>query len=325
MQQNLFSEEGRKIIFVGGSPRSGTTMVQRILGAHSDVFAGPEFDNIPYIVELRNWLYGSLESGRIKVFTDQKQIDMSICQLIESLLYPVIESNNCSYISEKTPSNILVFNELLTICPQAKFVFVLRDPRAIVLSMKEVNKRGSHFSGKKMKGFTASINESIMYILECFNAGFEAHKISPDRIYIAKYESIVQEQKIEIQKMCSFLNLPFEEEMLNLKEKSSANLSDLKADNIWYDTKMLDRNIESSELEKWKTVFSSSELFFINKIFRNNENLKKFHYNFDMQDVNMWSSFVGTFYYLKYKIHFFYKNYKILKKKRKQARQKITF
>ncbi|MEO1139914.1 MAG: sulfotransferase, partial [Pseudomonadota bacterium] len=61
MQDKL--KNGRGMIFVGGPPRSGTTLLQRIMGAHQDVFAGPEFDFIPtHVFELRKKMLRSIRT-----------------------------------------------------------------------------------------------------------------------------------------------------------------------------------------------------------------------------------------------------------------------
>ena len=54
------AELGR-LVFVGGSPRSGTTLVQGVLNHHLKVYGGPEFDFIPSIAELYQKLLRGLE------------------------------------------------------------------------------------------------------------------------------------------------------------------------------------------------------------------------------------------------------------------------
>jgi hypothetical protein len=62
-------------IFVGGAPRSGTTLVQRILGAHSLVYAGPEFDLVPEIIRLRNQFIQKIIAGRISAYMDENYVN----------------------------------------------------------------------------------------------------------------------------------------------------------------------------------------------------------------------------------------------------------
>src|SRR5579871_3480540 len=104
---------GGSLIIVGGAPRSGTSITQAILDSHPDIFGGPEFDNLPDIVDARNKLISSLETGRIAAFCDREQIDASFGRMIESLLYPAMRKSGAKYLSEKTPGNVLVFSELL--------------------------------------------------------------------------------------------------------------------------------------------------------------------------------------------------------------------
>ena len=48
------SDGGSRFIFVGGAPRSGTTLVQNMLDSHPDILGGPEFIHIPDIINLRH-------------------------------------------------------------------------------------------------------------------------------------------------------------------------------------------------------------------------------------------------------------------------------
>ena len=59
---------GNKFIFVGGAGRSGTTMVQNVLDSHPDIIGGPQFRNIPDIIDLRKKLHELMEIGALPEF-----------------------------------------------------------------------------------------------------------------------------------------------------------------------------------------------------------------------------------------------------------------
>src|SRR6266513_5215620 len=106
------SEELSRIVFVGGSPRSGTTLVQRVLNHHPKVYGGSEFDFIPGIAELYQRMRDSVHSGRIAPILDEARLRHVFRELIASLLIPKAEAEGVVLLSEKTPSNVLAFDAL---------------------------------------------------------------------------------------------------------------------------------------------------------------------------------------------------------------------
>jgi hypothetical protein len=56
---------GHRLIFVGGSSRSGTTRAQNILDSHLGNFSRPEFLHLWRIIDLRNCLHRSVTRGYI--------------------------------------------------------------------------------------------------------------------------------------------------------------------------------------------------------------------------------------------------------------------
>ena len=111
------SGRGERIIFVGGPPRSGTTLVQNMLDSHPDICGGPEFDNIPNIIGVRNMMLDSLNRGRTDVFMNKEYLDSRVVEFIESFLLPYADRRQRRLVSEKTPFNVLVFPELLECSP----------------------------------------------------------------------------------------------------------------------------------------------------------------------------------------------------------------
>ncbi|NIA09336.1 MAG: hypothetical protein GWP10_06315 [Nitrospiraceae bacterium] len=114
---------GKRLIFVGGAPRSGTTLVQNMLDSHPDILGGPEFLHIPHIINLRKGLQHSIEREWIDLICSYDDVDKAICLLIECLLLPLADRHGCKFLSEKTPENVLVFSELISLFPGARFIY----------------------------------------------------------------------------------------------------------------------------------------------------------------------------------------------------------
>lgn len=266
-------QRGRGMIFVGGSPRSGTTMVQNILDSHPDICGGPEFDRIPGIVDLRNKLRASVDSGRISVFCSKEDVDREIGLLIVRLLSAYAEERGCKVISEKTPWNVLVFQDLMEIFPEAKFVFCVRDPRAVVASMLQVGERAKA-NGKHSPPFTRSIFAAIRTIKAANSAGFSA---ASDRVLPVVYERLLANPEQETKSICDLLRVRWSEEMLRPGEKFHDGEKIL--DDVWYDSKTYSSNLDPGRADKWKSQLSLGDQATIAMSFKNDENLRNLGYD----------------------------------------------
>ena len=265
---------GSGLVFVGGCPRSGTTLVQLILDSHPDVCGGPEFDRVPEILELRNKLRASVDSGRISLYCSREDVDREIALLIERLLTPYAEKRGCSLISEKTPWNVLVFQELLEIFPGAKLVFCVRDPRAVAASMLQVGRRAQK-KGSDSPGFTKNLRSAIRTIWRSNNAGFIVANESK-RVFTVVYERLVNEPEREIRRLCDFLSLPWSEEMLGPGEKLHTGEKSL--DGVWYTDEMFRSNPDPTRANKWENELTPAQQTEILVSFKNDENLKALGY-----------------------------------------------
>lgn len=270
-------QRGRGLIFVGGSPRSGTTLVQNIMDSHPEICGGPEFNHIPGIVDLRNKLRASVGSGRISVFCSREDVDREIGLLIVRLLSPYAEERDCKIISEKTPWNVLVFRDLLEIFPEARFVFCVRDPRAVVASMLQV---GARAVAKKQNPppFTRSLSAAIRTIKATNSAGFDAASHS-DRVLPVVYECLLANPERETRRMCDFLRVRWSKEMLRPGKKVHDGEKLLDEDDVWYDTKTYSSNVDPGRADKWKGQLSLGDQATIAMSFKNDENLGRLGYD----------------------------------------------
>jgi len=296
---------GGQFIFVGGAARSGTTMVQNVLDSHPDIIGGPQFRNIPDIVDLRKKLHESIEIGKTGVFNSCEDIDTQICLLIENLLFPLLKQSNRKYLSEKTPTNIFVFPELMELFSDARFLYVIRDPRAVISSnlvarrkFKEEGIAFSHFSGERLSDFITLANS----IKKAFLAGEYATTIPPENFFTVVYERLVHNPENETKKICKFLGIEWSSQMLYPSRQTHIGEEGMTRTKLSWHTKegTFDRDIDASSVDKWKKELNPIQKAIISFIFRDLESLTCFDY--DLLDYG-WKERVV------YRVFLIYKNF----------------
>jgi Sulfotransferase family len=243
---------GRRFIFVGGAPRSGTTLVQNMLDCHPKILGAPEFLNLGRIVELRNRLRQGVDRGAIDAFASAPEVDRLTAQLIENLLLPLADRHGAPYLSEKTPSNALVFRELLELFPEARCIFVLRDPRAVIASMLEVGTRAAAAQGHPTQPWTRSLPAAVAYVQRYFRAARAAAAEAPERVLVLRYEALVTEPEAETRAICGFLGLPWTAAMLTPASSPHPGEQAIIRTEIWYDPASFRRDPDPAGIDTWK-------------------------------------------------------------------------
>lgn len=269
---------GSRLIFVGGAARSGTTLVQNMLDCHPDICGAPEFHHLPDFVHLRRRIHHNISKKWIDIICTYNEVDQAIASLAEELLLPLANKHNCKYLSEKTPANVLVFPDLVTLFPHAKFIHVIRDPRAIIASLLQVGKR-SRQKGGKGNWYNSTLPGAIYYVKQCMRAGLQVSTTGSNRVLTVRYEDLVSDPRKETRKICQFLNLNWHEEMIypenvrHLGEKAQCN-------EIWYDQNSFNRNPESTRISNWKNQLSWMQIIMIAASFKDFDELAKYGYQF---------------------------------------------
>jgi hypothetical protein len=281
---------GKNIVFIGGVPRSGTTLVQTILDSHSTIFGGPEFDHIPDLVELRKGFLNSIRRGRIHIYFDKAQFDRKLCGFMEALIWPIAERHSCTLISEKTPSNLLYFKELADICPNARFIFVLRDPRAVLASMKRVRQRALT-KGQSPRFFVKNSFASLDHIAGCLERGFIACEAIGDRLMRIQYEDLVCDAENVSRSICRFLHVDWEIGMIH--PESQYHSGQVTVDGIWGSTKQFERKIDTHSLNRWEIDLTPLQQYLANRYFKNNRSLRDCGYDFSCRHIPIWTRLTG--------------------------------
>ena len=277
--------KGSRLIFVGGSPRSGTTLVQNMLDSHPDSLGGPEFLHLPDIIGVRNQLRRSIARKWIDEFCSPEGVDQLTSIFVEDLLLPLADTYGCKFLSEKTPSNVLIFAELAELFPGARFIHVVRDPRAIIASMLRVGLR-ARIAGIKTQDFTTSTLAAIDYVRKCFHSGFGTAESAPEKVWTVVYEQLVVDPEGETKKICDFLGIEWARQMMHpgrqkhLGEKAATS----KSGEVWYKSETYNRDPETREMDKWKRQLAPYQKAMIAASFGDFEALASLGYDFSVEN-----------------------------------------
>ena len=273
-----------KQIFVVGSSRSGTTMMGRILGNHSDIFTFKELhffgtiwtnDSIQKIsneqqVNLLSRLLCIQERGLFSQsnYSDfnenaKKMLGEGITNplAIYELFLQTISNENSSKIScEQTPKNLYYLEEILKFFPNAKVINMVRDQRDVLLSQK--NKWKRRFLGAKAiplsEAFRSFVNYHPILTAKVWNSSLtHSSKFQNNpRVKIVKFEDLLSESENVIKDICSFLDIEFQEKMLEVPVIGSSTENDSKSELI----------IDSSKVNKWiKGGLANAEIYLSQK------------------------------------------------------------
>lgn len=203
-------------IFVGGSQRSGTTLLQKILCSSAE--------SNPYIAEA-SYLRGLLSVYKLGLnkFEEQTGYYFDTPEALKNYHTGIIQ-NFLTYLKKRfEPATHLILKEphmtqsfpyLFEMVPESKFVVMVRDPRDVVVSMLKIGERlrqrgGFHplFRPEKMPEMARQIMAFYAPVLHYYQVS-EAFR---RRCRYLKYEVLVQEPEQSVELLRSFTGLSLSE------------------------------------------------------------------------------------------------------------------
>lgn len=123
------------LIFIGGMPRSGTTLLRVLLDAHPDIRCGEETRVVPRILGLRQqWMKAPFESKRLQeAGVTSEVLDSAVAAFILEIIAK--HGPPSTRLCNKDPFTLRTAMYLKQIFPNSKFIFMIRDGRAVVHSL----------------------------------------------------------------------------------------------------------------------------------------------------------------------------------------------
>lgn len=131
---------------------------------------------------------------------------------------------------EQTPVNVFYLKEILHLLNDSYIINMVRDPRDVLLSQK--NKWKRKFLGAKAIPLKESIRAWFNYhpftISKMWNkaVSIPLHLKDHSRILTVQFEKLLENPESEIKQICHFLNIDFENAMLQIPKVGSSGRQD---------------------------------------------------------------------------------------------------
>ena len=125
-----------------------------------------------------------------------------ICRMIY-YNYTKNRKNNCNcIIGDKNPQYSLFIDRLISVFPDAKFIYIIRDYRDNILSFKKVR-------------FDLKSTTALAYRWVRYNKDILKMKSKfPEKFISVQYEHLLQKPKEELERICKFLDIEYNSNML---------------------------------------------------------------------------------------------------------------
>jgi tetratricopeptide (TPR) repeat protein len=200
-------------IFIIGQPRTGTTLVDRIISSHSLVHSAGE--PLQLAMSLR-----AITGTRTKEFISAELINNSKnitgVELAESYLSGLGNLRGTTpYFIDKFPMNFMLVGFIVKAFPKAKIIHVTRGAAdtcfAVFKQLFEEVYQHSYDQSEMAEHFVLYRN-----LMEYW------HNILPGKIFDVAYEDVVANNEGQARNLIEFLALDWEDSCINFEENNSA-------------------------------------------------------------------------------------------------------
>jgi glycosyltransferase involved in cell wall biosynthesis len=264
------------LIFIVGTGRSGTSLLQSMLASHSRIAYLPETLFFRRFVvnrgrDLHTTKSENLEQQEIVNYLKSdryfQRTGLSALSLFESpelrdritplYLYKALldkkkQTESCNIVGDKDPKSVEHLPVIHALDATALIIQMVRDPRDVLVSRKKAEwSRNSslfkHLFAVRMQSKLAqnyTSNKKLDYYIKI------------------KYEELITSPSTELKKICSQLNINFEESMLQFSNAAKKLVSN--EEYSW--KKETTKDLKGDNFGKWQEVLSIYEIAMTEKI-----------------------------------------------------------
>ena len=194
------------VVFIGGHPRSGTTLMRVLLDAHPSFHCGQETHIIPDLLTLRRKFSRGRNLNRLR----EAGLDLDIINttIAESILKIIKSRADSKRPCNKDPFALKHIPYLAQVFPHAQFILMARDARAVLHSIRANNIRISRFPRTNSEALRRWNKILDVMFKDCLRLGYK-------RCKVVHYESLVLKPRSVLREVFRFLRTSWSETVMN--------------------------------------------------------------------------------------------------------------
>lgn len=181
-------------VFVLSGPRSGSTLLRVVLNSHSKLHSPIETHVRRLAVKMTT---APTEQAMEELGHNLADIEHL---LWDRILHRELQLSGKETVVEKTPSNVFVWKRLSICWPDARFIFLMRHPASIA--------RSWHEGDPDKRPMEHAIVHTLKYMRALEVARQELGGLT------LRYEDLTDNPEAETRRICEFLDIPWEEQMI---------------------------------------------------------------------------------------------------------------
>ncbi|MFN6263354.1 MAG: tetratricopeptide repeat-containing sulfotransferase family protein [Chromatiaceae bacterium] len=228
----LAATSSLKPIFILGMPRTGTTLVERILGQHPDVISIGEFPDFPQEVGLAAQQVpgvGSLVEAALQI--DYPALGARYLQQAAAM------AQGKPIFVDKLPFNFIYCGLIKKALPQARIIHLVRDPLDTCFAIYKT-------LFNQVYSFSYQLDELADYFIEYKKLMAHWHQVLPGQILDVHYEQVVAEPESQAKRILDWCDLPWQQDLLAFHQAKSASTTASAA--------QVRQPIHQKSVQKWR-------------------------------------------------------------------------
>jgi protein-tyrosine sulfotransferase len=234
-------------IFVFGAPRSGTTLMKLILGAHPNLSSFGYETGLFMYRDIYGFTYEGFTATDIANLINQSP---DIVRFYDKFTQQITQQTGGQRFIEKTPQHVLRLKFLLKHFPNAKFINMFRDGRDGYCSARH------HQNVPQGK----SIVRYASYWKKCVNARLRQGE--NDKIFDVKYEELTTNPEQVVRQIMNFLGEEYNARQIEPQYYSQNRITQ----DTRQEFRKLSKSIDQSSQERWKKELTESDVQQFHKI-----------------------------------------------------------